>query len=117
MASLKLDNAHRFRESASVVTHSAISVVSALASGRGVTVGIKIPCKVSVQIIEGRAVGNGFVVDSPGSEDRHGLVRTCVLAALRCVHQEEKVENTSVRIRSSIPQAVGLKSSSAISCA
>ena len=115
---LELDVAHSGRDSASVTTHSAISVVSALASGRGVTIGIAIPCAVEVQRIRGGAARQRLVVDSAGAEDSHGLVRTCVLDALNHLSQElAKTETLFVKIRSAIPPAVGLKSSSAVSAA
>jgi shikimate kinase len=97
-----------------VTTHSAISVVNAIPAGRGVTIAIDIPCRVSVSLKE-RKSGGAIAVLSKES-DPHKLVKKSVNYALRILnHRVPRYQQLVIKIDSEIPTAVGLKSSSAVS--
>jgi shikimate kinase len=98
-------------------SHSAITVVSAFASGKGVAIGIDIPCRVKAEL---RNVENSTsrVIVTGGMKDPHGLVEKAVeksLRSLRVALPDDK--SLFLTINSKIPTAVGLKSSSAVSVA
>ena len=99
-------------------SHSAISVVNALATGRGSAIGIDIWCSVKVRFISQPIGKKGkVIVDSP-VRDHHHLIQKCVEHAeksFKLLIPEGKA--LSLSISSDIPPAVGLKSSSAISVA
>ena len=98
-----------------VTTHSAISVVNALPTGKGATIGIGIQCRVSALFKQSSKSG---VEIKSGVKDPHGLVRTCVDYALDEMHARIPDNQVlQIEIDSDIPAAVGLKSSSAVSVA
>jgi shikimate kinase len=98
-----------------VVTHSAISVVNALATGKGATIGIGIPCRVEVSLFTDKKPH--LIVESK-VRDPHHLVKTCIDYALSEIGKRlSSIGELKVRIDSKIPPAVGLKSSSAVSVA
>ena len=86
-----------------VVEHSALTVVSALFNGIGVTVGINLPLKVSIEAGEGKVFNN--------RNESHELITM--------IAKEENMDARSFNfsINSEIPPGVGLKSSSAVSLA
>ena len=95
-------------------THSAISVVNAIPAGRGVTIAIDIPCKVSVSSNR-RKSGGSIVVISKGV-DPHNLVKKSVDYSFRVLrYRLPPSKQLVIKIDSEIPTAVGLKSSSAVS--
>ena len=58
------------------VTHSAISVVSAFASGKGAAIGIGIPCSVSTELKDRDKGNRSLDIRIVGSDsDPHDLVR------------------------------------------
>jgi shikimate kinase len=102
---------------ASAESRSAITVVSAFASGKGVTVGIDLPCRVTA-ILRNRRKGDTGIKISGGVPDPHNLVQTCVEKSVESLGAFLPKEQTIVlKVNSSIPTAVGLKSSSAVSVA
>ncbi len=104
---------------ASGSAHSAITVVSALASGKGVTIGTDIPCRVAASMAPGETNGGPQVlVNKGGLEDPHHLVESCVRFSLRFARAKlQKTDHIKLQLDSQIPLALGLKSSSAISVA
>lgn len=103
-------------------SHSAVSVVNALAAGKGGAIGIVLRCKITATLVSkksfpNRLRGSGVVISS-GFRDHHDLIATCKRYTERflklAVPEDEAV---SIRVESEIPPAVGLKSSSAISIA
>lgn len=106
---------HRLRTPTSwVTTHSAISVVNALATGKGATIGIGIQCNVKASIVQGK----GSARIRSGAPDQHGLVKKCVEYSLNEIGVVLPANQTlEISIDSNIPPAVGLKSSSAVSVA
>jgi shikimate kinase len=104
-------------------SHSAISVVNALATGKGSTIGIDLGCEVRATLIDKasflryKKLESGVVIEN-GVRDRHNLIKTCKTFTERFLKlkiPDNKV--ISFKIESEIPQAVGLKSSSAIAIA
>lgn len=103
-------------------SHSAISVVNALATGKGATIGIALKCKIRATLVGRKSIPNvprmsGVVIKSD-FKDHHNLVETCrryTEQFMKSTIPEDKI--ISLTIESQIPPAVGLKSSSAISIA
>lgn len=96
-------------------TGSAISVVNALATGKGSTIGIEMNCRAVVSL--GEYTGKKIIVSSKQS-DHHGLITTSVNLALSKTGMRIPARTTMhIKLESDIPQAVGLKSSSAVSTA
>jgi len=101
---------------ATAESRSAITVVSAFASGKGVTVGIDLPCRVTV-LLRKREKSYAREVSS-GVPDPHNLVNICVEKSIEFLGASLPREQILVvNVDSSIPTAVGLKSSSAVSVA
>jgi Archaeal shikimate kinase len=86
-----------------IIEHSAITVVSALFNGIGVTLGINLPARISIKAGTGRIINN----ENEGLE----LVKTII--------KREGLDQGSldIEINSNIPSGIGLKSSSAITLA
>ncbi|MGI0090906.1 MAG: shikimate kinase [Nitrososphaerales archaeon] len=105
-------------ESFEVTTHSAISVVNAIPAGKGATIGIDIPCTVRVILTQQNKSGLNKIKIASKTRDPHDLVRTAVEYALAegCFRIPRSME-LRIQIKSKIPDAVGLKSSSAVSVA
>ncbi len=98
-----------------VETNSAVSLVNALATGKGATIGVRIPCKVEACFKESKTKKLEVKSDVP---DPHRLVETSVNYALSEIGASiPKDRCIRLRIDSAIPPAVGLKSSSAVSAA
>ena len=108
-----------FQKEATGEAHSAITVVSALASGRGITIGTAIPCMVTATLNGGETSGKKPQVRvTHGLEDPHRLVERCVQFSLRFASTKLRPsERITIQINSQITPALGLKSSSAISVA
>ncbi len=98
-------------------SHSAITVVSAFATGKGVTIGTDLSCEVVVEL-RSRRTGDPRLKISGGIQDPHGLLKICVEKSLSFLGNPLSAKEVLfLRINSSIPPAVGLKSSSAVSVA
>ena len=98
-----------------VETHSAISVVNALATGKGSTIGVEIPCRVEASFVESKEPRVEIKSSIP---DPHKLIETSVNYALSEIKASiPRGCSIKIAIDSSIPPAVGLKSSSAVSVA
>lgn len=99
------------------ISHSAITVVSAFSTGKGVTIGTDLECRVVAELIprENRDSAIHTVSEVP---DPHKLVECCVRESLHHLGARiPKGETLCITIDSDIPPAVGLKSSSAVSVA
>jgi shikimate kinase len=97
------------------MTGSAISVVNAIATGKGSTLGIEMKCEAHVSFVD--YLGKRIVVSSKQS-DNHGLVKSSVNLALSKTKLKIPARTSiHIKLESDIPQAVGLKSSSAVSTA
>jgi len=98
-------------------SHSAITVVSAFASGKGVTIGIDLPCKVTAEL-KSRGKNLPQVEINGKVQDPHRLIETSVERSMEYLGVVIP-RNTSLflTVDSLIPVAVGLKSSSAVSVA
>jgi shikimate kinase len=105
------------RNKTTALTHSAITVVSAFATGKGVTIGIDIPCLAKVEL-SSKTKGASNIVVKGNTHDPHDLVRTSAAGALDHIGVKLSPETSLIiTIDSKIPTAVGLKSSSAVSVA
>lgn len=106
------------RKKKSIATsNSAITVVSAFATGKGVTVGIDIPCRVIAEMVKRSPKTEEIEVVSP-LPDPHQLVLTAAKMSTNTLGVKiPKDEALRLTIDSSIPPEVGLKSSSAVSVA
>jgi shikimate kinase len=105
------------RTACTALSHSAITVVSAFATGHGVTIGLDIPCEVTVQVKD-RDKKESRINVMGESADPHGLITACVLGSIKHLGVRlSQNESISVSVNSDIPSAVGLKSSSAVSVA
>jgi len=101
------------------VTHSAISVVSAFASGKGAAIGIGIPCTVSAELrYRNNRNGSSNIKIVGEIPDPHDLIRKSLGHAMNYLQVAIPSSRQLVlEIDSKIPVAVGLKSSSAVSVA
>ncbi|MDE1863145.1 MAG: shikimate kinase [Thaumarchaeota archaeon] len=91
--------------------HGAISIVNAIATGRGATLGISIPIQAVVEAVPGR----GIVFENKESNLSARLIRAVIEQSV----PRSDLERNKLRIsiRTQIPSGYGLKSSSAISSA
>ncbi len=105
------------RTKSTATTHSAITVVSAFATGKGVTIGTDIPCIASAEL-QPRGKGVSPLNVRTKVSDTHHLITTCAKIAMRYqgVQLPDEI-SVSILVDSKIPMGVGLKSSSAVSVA
>lgn len=91
--------------------HGAISIVNAIATGKGATLGISLKTKALVET----STGNGVFVESKNKTISSRLINNVI----RRVIPKNELDKTKIRIslQSEIPTGYGLKSSSAISSA
>ena len=91
--------------------HGAISIVNAIATGKGATLGISLKTKALLET----SPGNGIFIESKNKTISSRLINSVI----RKVIPKNDLENTKIRIslESEIPTGYGLKSSSAISSA
>jgi shikimate kinase len=103
------------RSKATAVSRSAITVVSAFASGKGATIGIDIPCTVRAELYR---TENSKIGIRSEVADGSRLVSTSAENSLKYLHAKlPKGLGLALSIDSKIPTAIGLKSSSAVSVA
>jgi shikimate kinase len=90
-------------------------VVNALVAGRGAAIGIDLPCKVRAKLVPREK--REEVEISTDLPDPHGLAKASALYALKFLGMQNppKGYSLALRVESEIPEAVGLKSSSAVS--
>ena len=104
-------------ERATVATHSAVTVVSAFSSGKGVTIGIDVPCIVTADL-RPREIGTPEINVRGKIPDTQNLVVVTVKRAMKYLGVRIPHEKSVfLTVDSEIPTAVGLKSSSAVSVA
>ncbi len=96
------------------VSFGALSVVNAIASGKGATVGVKLRTEATVEVVEGRKKWEAKI---GGRQVFSSLATETVKEALRILGERPEKYGGSVETRSEIPTRVGLKSSSSSSVA
>jgi len=91
--------------------HGAISIVSAIATGKGATIGISLKTKALIKT----SSGNGIFIESRNKTISSRLINKVIQKVI----PKNELEKTKIRIslESEIPTGYGLKSSSAISSA
>jgi len=94
------------------VAHGAVTVINAIATGKGATLGINLWTRARVRLTSERGIVRGRILSEP-SEDTT-LIKEAVLAVLKYFHVESKF-GAEVETESNIPIAKGLKSSSVAS--
>ena len=102
---------------ASAVVHGAVSIVNALASGRGATVGVGLDVRVDAEAVEPAPGGQGGqveIVSDGGSPSSRLVARTVERVVPGGAYGGRDVR---IRLASEVPAGYGLKSSSAISSA
>ncbi len=89
--------------------HGAVSIVNAIATGKGATLGISLGIEATVEAVPGK----GIIFDNKESNLSARLIRTVVETSV----PKSELEKNKIRISVStqIPSGYGLKSSSAIS--
>lgn len=94
---------------AKAVMHGAVSIVNAIATGKGATLGISL----NVESIIEATQGNGIVFENKESSLSSRLIKSVIEKAV----PKNELEKSKLRIslKSDIPSGYGLKSSSAIS--
>ena len=95
--------------SAKATVHGAISIVNAIATGKGATLGISLKVESTIET----APGKGIVIES----DNQSLSSRLINRTIQKVVSKKDLEKTKLRVllKSEIPTGYGLKSSSAIS--
>ena len=91
--------------------HGAVSIVNAIATGRGSTLGISLPIEVLIESVPGR----GIVFDNKEANLSARLIRSVIETAVP--RQDLERNKLRVVVSTQIPSGYGLKSSSAISSA
>ena len=91
--------------------HGAVSIVNAIATGKGSTLGISLPIEATVEALPGR----GIVFENTESNLSSRLIRSVIETSV----PRAELDRTKMRvsITTEIPSGYGLKSSSAISSA
>jgi len=96
---------------AKAILHGAISIVSAIATGKGATLGISLKTETTIETLP----GTGIVLES----DNRNISSRLINKVVEKIVPKKELENTKLKIslQSEIPAGYGLKSSSAISSA
>lgn len=92
------------------LSRAAVTVVNALATGLGAALGIDMKAEAEAELID----APGEVVVESDVREGEGLVRESAMEVLRA-YGAEKAHGVRVAVRSEVPVARGLKSSSAVS--
>ncbi len=94
---------------AKAVMHSAVSIVNAIATGKGATLGISLNVESTIEATQ----GTGIIFENKESSLSSRLIRSVIEKAV----PKNELEKSKLRIllKSEIPSGYGLKSSSAIS--
>ncbi|MFB5597994.1 MAG: shikimate kinase [Nitrosopumilaceae archaeon] len=95
--------------SAKATVHGAISIVNAIATGKGATLGISLKVETTIETLPGK----GIVIES----DNQSLSSRLINRTIQKVVSKKDLDKTKLRVllKSEIPTGYGLKSSSAIS--
>jgi len=98
-------------QSAKANLHGAVSLVNAIATGKGATLGISLNVEVIIEISQGK----GITIDSKSKNLSLRLIKKTIEKSV----SKNDLEKTKFRVyvKSEIPTGYGLKSSSAISSA
>src|SRR5574340_1851936 len=91
--------------------HGAVSIVNAIATGKGTTLGISLPSEALVEAVPGR----GIIFDNKESNLSARLIRAVIETSVP--RQELERNKLRIVVNTQIPSGYGLKSSSAISSA
>ncbi|MDE1828758.1 MAG: shikimate kinase [Thaumarchaeota archaeon] len=89
--------------------HGAVSIVNAIATGRGATLGISLPIEALVEAVPGR----GIIFDNRESNLSARLIRSVIETSV--TRQDLEKNKIRISVNTQIPSGYGLKSSSAIS--
>ena len=89
--------------------HGAVSIVNAIATGKGATLGISLGIEATVETASGR----GIIFENKESNLSSRLIRKVVETAVPKAELEKN--RITISVKSQIPSGYGLKSSSAIS--
>lgn len=92
----------------------AISIVNAVACGKGASVAVKLPTAAKVEVMERRG---GWQVSMNGRRVKPGLAVQTVRRAIKMLGKEPEVYSGSIQTTTSVPVGVGLKTSSSSSVA
>ena len=94
---------------AKAVMHSAVSIVNAIATGKGATLGISLNVESTIESTQ----GSGIVFENKESNLSSRLIKSVIEKAI----PKNELERSKLRVslKSEIPSGYGLKSSSAIS--
>ena len=94
------------------LAYGAVTVVNAIATGKGAALGVNLWTKVNVQLTRDKGVINGKILSDPNENTT--LIKESVLTVLKYFHVENEF-GAEVETKSNIPIAKGLKSSSVAS--
>ncbi len=95
--------------SAKATVHGAISIVNAIATGKGATLGISLKVESTIEASQGK----GIIIES----NNQSLSTRLINRTIQKIVSKKDLEKTKLRVflKSEIPTGYGLKSSSAIS--
>ena len=93
----------------------AITVVNAIAGGKGVTASVKLETEATVEVVDKPGEWVVFINGKKQSEPR--LALQTVEVVMRSAGKDSKEFSGEIRTESAVPLGVGLKTSSASSCA
>jgi shikimate kinase len=100
--------------SSKAVTFGAVSIVNAIASGRGVTASVRLPTEARVELEEKRG---RWEVDVNGKRTYSKLALETVRLTMRGLGKDPEAYSGRVETTSAVPMGVGLKTSSSASTA
>jgi len=95
---------------AEAIAHGAATIVNAIATGRGASIGVDLWTKARVRVTDEPGIVRGEILSDPS--EKPNLIKRTVRCVLKHFDLEEKI-GAEVETQSSIPIARGLKSSSA----
>src|SRR5208282_5502177 len=96
-------------------TFGAITVVNAIAGGKGVTASVKLETVATVELDNGPGIWKVFINGTEQPESK--LAIETVNTVMRAAGKDPKEFRGEIRTESRVPLGVGLKTSSASSCA
>ncbi len=94
------------------IAYGAVTVVNAIATGKGAALGVNLWTKAKVRLTGDKGVVNGKILSDPNEDIT--LIKESVLTVLKYFHVENEF-GAEVETESNIPIAKGLKSSSVAS--
>lgn len=98
-------------------TFGAVSIINAIASGRGATASVKFSTEAEVELEESKGTWEVSVNGEAWSQGSQGLAVETVARAIRSLGKDPKAFSGRILTKSAIPIGVGLKTSSSSSTA